>query len=554
MSRYVPPHRRKEQQAPAVPPTHEDELLQRDMWEALRRTIIGIINKVSLVNIKGCAVDLFRENIVRGRGVLTRALIRACIADPAMAPTLAALSGVIAKEFPVIGQLLVARLVDGWQKAFRRRDYARQAQLNSFLAQLYIFSIVGGEVIYQLLVTYLLAPSRREEDIDLSANLFRETFRVLSVRSPAEFHTVLLQPFRQQLAIDDPELKLPARSMAVVESCLRTVQEWQRAKHKIDPIPAELQLVEPGEQTTLNGIDLEARYDTEEVLDRFVYDPTYEANEAEFEASRCAILGPDWEQELLEAAAAADAALAEETTALVAAAGADGTPQELSEAEKVKNLVDEQAMRQLKKDIFVKIKSSARADEAAHKIILDYQPGTEGTISYMVLESACEEESYRDMYAMIAQRLCISNSRFQLFFLAAIAKKYDDAENVLEIQLRHTAFIEAYLLRTSSVHWGPALAKFDVWAATQSQRVYLQCMLKQLASTMGVEALRRKLSTDRELQPHLLGLLPKEPVKVERAINVFGAMGLPELAADLRTWWEADRAAQLQSQMKRSRE
>ena len=66
-------------------------------------------------------------------------------------------------------------------------------------------------------------------------------------------------------------------------------------------------------------------------------------------------------------------------------------------------------------------------------------------------------------------------------------------------------------------------------------------MLKQLASTMGVEALRRRLSGDSELRPHLVGLFPREAIKAERAINVYGAMGLPELATDLRQWWEEQR-------------
>jgi pre-mRNA-splicing factor CWC22 len=553
MSRYVPPHRRKEQHAPAAPPTHEDEQHQRDMWDALRRGIIGIVNKVSLINIKSCVVELFRENIVRGRGVLTRALIRACIADPAMAPTLAALASVVTKEFPAIGQLLLARLVDGWQKAFKRRDFTRMSQLNSFFAQLYVFGVIDGQVVYQLLVTYLLAPCRREEDIDLAADLFRDTFRVLSVRSPAEFHTVLLQPFRQQLAIDEPALKLPPRSMAVVESCLRTVQEWQREKLKVEPIPVELQLVEPGEQAVLSDVDLEQTYNTEEALDRFVYDPDFEANEALFEESRCAILGPDWEQELLEAAAAADAALEEETNAVVAADESASGAKELSETEKLQQLAADQELRQLKKEIFVKIKSSARADEAAHKIMLGYKPGTEATICNMVIESSCEEETYREMYAMIAQRLCITSAKFQPFFIAALESKYADADNVLEMQLQHTAFIEALLLRTGSIHWGPALGKYDLFCSTPSQRVYLQFMLKQLASTMGVEALRKRLSQDRELQPHIAGLFPREPVKAERAINIYGAMGLPELAADLRKWWEDARLSQLQ-QVKRPRE
>ena len=40
---------------------------QRMAWEALKKSIIGLINKVNVSNIIDIVRELFQENIVRGR-------------------------------------------------------------------------------------------------------------------------------------------------------------------------------------------------------------------------------------------------------------------------------------------------------------------------------------------------------------------------------------------------------------------------------------------------------------------------------------------------------
>ena len=47
------------------------------MWELLRKSINGIVNKVNIANIQNVIIELFNENILRGKGLLTRAIIKA---------------------------------------------------------------------------------------------------------------------------------------------------------------------------------------------------------------------------------------------------------------------------------------------------------------------------------------------------------------------------------------------------------------------------------------------------------------------------------------------
>ena len=47
------------------------------MWELLRKSINGIVNKVNIANIQNVIIELFNENILRGKGLLTRGIIKA---------------------------------------------------------------------------------------------------------------------------------------------------------------------------------------------------------------------------------------------------------------------------------------------------------------------------------------------------------------------------------------------------------------------------------------------------------------------------------------------
>lgn len=47
------------------------------MWEMLRKSINGIVNKVNVSNISHIVMELFNENLLRGKGLLARAIMKA---------------------------------------------------------------------------------------------------------------------------------------------------------------------------------------------------------------------------------------------------------------------------------------------------------------------------------------------------------------------------------------------------------------------------------------------------------------------------------------------
>lgn len=50
---------------------------QKYMWEMLRKSINGIVNKVNVSNIQNIILELFNENLLRGKGLLARAIMKA---------------------------------------------------------------------------------------------------------------------------------------------------------------------------------------------------------------------------------------------------------------------------------------------------------------------------------------------------------------------------------------------------------------------------------------------------------------------------------------------
>ena len=70
---YIPPARLRMMQQQIEDKTSAE--YQRISWEALKKSIMGLVNKINVANIAHIVRELFQENIVRGRFVLTLATV-----------------------------------------------------------------------------------------------------------------------------------------------------------------------------------------------------------------------------------------------------------------------------------------------------------------------------------------------------------------------------------------------------------------------------------------------------------------------------------------------
>lgn len=117
---YIPPHRLRQMQQQVTDKSSEQ--YQRITWEALKKSINGLINKINTSNIKMIVPELFGENLVRGRGLFCRSIMKAQSASLRFTPVYAAVAAVINTKLPDIGALLLTRLVVQFRRAFRRND------------------------------------------------------------------------------------------------------------------------------------------------------------------------------------------------------------------------------------------------------------------------------------------------------------------------------------------------------------------------------------------------------------------------------------------------
>ncbi|KAJ7067785.1 armadillo-type protein [Mycena amicta] len=118
---YMPPARLRALQAAAASDKSSAEY-QRLSWDALRKSITGIVNRVNIVNIKAVAPELFSENLIRGRGLFARSIMKAQAASLPFTPVFAALVAIINTKLPQVGELVLARLISQFRRAFKRND------------------------------------------------------------------------------------------------------------------------------------------------------------------------------------------------------------------------------------------------------------------------------------------------------------------------------------------------------------------------------------------------------------------------------------------------
>ena len=105
-------------------------------WRVLLRSINGLVNKVNVSNIKSIVLDLFKQVLLRGRGVLVRSLMKAQLASPTFTRVYAAVVSVVNCKLPEIGELLLKRVLHQFRRAYTRNDKVTSTCAVRFIAHL----------------------------------------------------------------------------------------------------------------------------------------------------------------------------------------------------------------------------------------------------------------------------------------------------------------------------------------------------------------------------------------------------------------------------------
>ncbi|CAD6264136.1 unnamed protein product [Miscanthus lutarioriparius] len=275
---YVPPYRATTDDA------DEESGYERRSWDALRRSITGLVNKATAANIRHVAPELLSENLVRVRGLLCRALRRSQAACPAsFTPVFAALAAVANARLPCVGRLLLARLTLRARRAHAAGNTHRLAAAATFVAHLVNQGVARDLLALQLLALLLDRPT--DGSVEVAIGLVTHCGAALQESCPRGLHAVL-DCLRSVLHDGDVDKRVEF----LIED-LFAIRKAQFRGHP--PVQPELDLIEPDDQVT-HQIELDDdELDPEFHLDVFESSPSFEQDEAAYEDLKRTILGDD---------------------------------------------------------------------------------------------------------------------------------------------------------------------------------------------------------------------------------------------------------------------
>lgn len=177
---YIPPAKLKLLQG-AINDKSSPEY-QRLTWEALKKSIHGLVNKVNIPNISQVVRELFKENIVRGRGLLCRSIMQAQIFSPTFTHVYAALIAIVNTKFPQIGELLLKRLINQFRISYKQNRKDQCIATCKFIGHL-INQNVAHEILALQILTLLLE-NPTNHSVEVAIGLLKDVGKKLSNETP----------------------------------------------------------------------------------------------------------------------------------------------------------------------------------------------------------------------------------------------------------------------------------------------------------------------------------------------------------------------------------
>ncbi|KAG6436057.1 hypothetical protein SASPL_100939 [Salvia splendens] len=492
---------------------------QRMTWDALRKSINGLVNKVNATNIKNIIPELFAENLIRGRGLFCRSCMKSQMASPGFTDVFAALVSVVNTKFPEVGDLLLRRIILQLQRAYKRNDKPQLLAAVKFIAHLVNQQIVHELIALELLTLLLEKPT--DDSVEVAVGFVTECGSLLQDLSPRGLHGIF-ERFRGILH----EGEIDKRVQFLIEGL------FALRKAKFQGYPAvrpELDLVEQEDQLT-HEVSLLDEINAENTLDIFRPDPQFVENEKKYEDLKKQILGEDSDEE-------ADSDLASDSDSGDNDEDEDDDDEEDEEQMKIKDETETNLVN-LRRTIYLTIMSSVDFEEAGHKLLkIKLEPGQEMELCIMLLECCSQERTYLRYYGLLGQRFCMINRIHQENFEKCFVQQYSMIHRLETNKLRNVAKFFAHLLGTDALPWHVlAYIRLTEEDTTSSSRIFIKILFQELSEHLGIRLLNERL-TDPGMQDSFESIFPKDNPKNTRfAINFFTSIGLGGITENLREY------------------
>ncbi|QHO32075.1 uncharacterized protein [Arachis hypogaea] len=489
---------------------------QRLTWDALRKSINGLVNKVNATNIKNIIPELFAENLIRGRGLFCRSCMKSQMASPGFTDVFAALVAVVNTKFPEVGDLLLRRIVLQLKRAYKRNDKPQLLAAVKFIAHL-VNQQVAHEIIALELLTVLLEKPT-DDSVEVAVGFVTECGSILQDLSPKGLHGIF-ERFRGILH----EGEIDKRVQFLIEGLFAI----RKAKFQGYPaVRPELDLVEQEDQLT-HEVSLDEEIDPEISLDIFKPDPNFLENEKRYEELKKTILGEESEDE-----EGSDAELDDDDDE-----DDESNEEDDEESMQIKDETETNLVN-LRRTIYLTIMSSVDFEEAGHKLLkIKLEPGQEMELCIMLLECCSQERTYLRYYGLLGQRFCMINKVYQENFEKCFVQQYSMIHRLETNKLRNVAKFFAHLLGTDALPWHVlSYIRLTEEDTTSSSRIFIKILFQELSEHLGIRLLNERLN-DSTMQDSFESIFPKDNPKNTRfSINFFTSIGLGGLTENLREY------------------
>ncbi|KAI0713585.1 hypothetical protein C8Q76DRAFT_619793 [Earliella scabrosa] len=509
---YIPPARLRAMQEAASKDKASAEY-QRITWDALRKSITGIVNRVNVANIKHVVPELFQENLIRGRGLFARSVMKAQAASLPFTPVFAALVAIINTKLPQVGELVLTRLISQFRRAFKRNDKIVCHSTTTFIAHLVNQGVAHEIIALQILVLLLERPT--DDSIEIAVGFMREVGAFLGENSPKANATVF-ERFRAVLN----EGSISHRVQYMIE----VLMQVRKDKYKDNPIiPEGLDLVEEDEQIT-HQIQLEEELQVQEGLNIFKFDPKYLENEERYKQIKAEILG--------------EGSSDEEESGSEESSEEDEEEGEYTSVEEIQGIEDKTQTNliNLRRVIYLTIMNALNYEEAVHKLLkVQIKEGQEIELCKMVIECCSQERSYSTFYGLIGERFCRLNRVWFDCFEQAFREYYETIHRYETNRLRNIARFFGHLLASDAVSWNVfdciQLTEEDT---TSSSRIFIKILFQEITESMGLKVVAERFK-DPEVRMSCRGMFPMDNPKDTRfAINYFTSINLGPITEEMR--------------------
>ncbi|KAL7920520.1 hypothetical protein ACQKWADRAFT_298264 [Trichoderma austrokoningii] len=505
---YIPPARLRALQAQITDKTSKE--YQRMAWEALKKSINGLINKVNTANIKYIVPELFGENLVRGRGLFCRSIMKAQAASLPFTPIYAAMVAIVNTKLPQVGELLIKRLIMQFRKGFKRNDKAVCLSSTTFLAHLINQQVQHEMLAGQILLLLLHKPT--DDSVEIAVGFCKEVGQYLEEMQPAIAMAVFDQ-FRNILHESD----IDKRTQYMIE----VLFQIRKDQFKESPaIKEELDLVEEEDQIT-HKVELDGELDVQDGLNVFKFDAEWEEHEEAYKKLKAEILGEGSDDEDGEDDDEDESSEEEED--------------EESKAVEIKDQSNADLVN-LRRTIYLTIMSSADPEEAVHKLMkINLPEGQESELPSMVVECCSQEKTYTKFFGMIGERFAKINRLWCDLFEQAFAKYYEIIHRYENNKLRNIAMLFGHMFASDALGWHClGVIHLNEDETTSSSRIFIKILFQHILEETGLSKLRARL-TDETLRPNLEGIFPVEnPRNIRFSINYFTSIGMGVLTEEMR--------------------